>query len=219
MKDDIRDIALTPEFVEKSDMDIATIEVLDEFAKITGNILVLTGGYATEAHCGGKIVRAHGDIDAHLILTGQKSTDELFFGVRELLIKENTKWVLREQKPDKVDYLENDESKEFFEKRRVEVRLNAPHEANVKYPQKKLIDSHGRVVKVCVIDLEEIISGKIHKFFELKNGVDTTKDRYSSASDYFDLKRLLALPELNREDIRNKVPEEYDYITSLLERT
>ena len=105
LENDTRDIALTPEFVKKSDMDIATIVALDKFAKETGNILVLTGGYATEAHCGGKITRAHGDIDAHLILTGQKSAGELFFGVRELLSRESTNWILRDQKPDKVVYL------------------------------------------------------------------------------------------------------------------
>ncbi|KKS32053.1 MAG: hypothetical protein UU93_C0011G0014 [Candidatus Amesbacteria bacterium GW2011_GWA2_42_12] len=215
LENDTRDIALTPEFVKKSDMDIATIVALDKFAKETGNILVLTGGYATEAHCGGKITRAHGDIDAHLILTGQKSAGELFSGVREFLNKESTNWILRDQKPDKVDYLEDDENKEFFGKRRIEVRLNPPHAANVKYPKKKLIDSHGRIVEVCVIDLIEMVSGKIHKIFELKDGVDVAKDRHSSISDHFDLKRLLALPILDKENIRNKSAEEYDYAISL----
>ena len=100
LKNDTRDITLTSEFIEKSDTDIATITALDKFAKETGNILVLTGGYAVEAHCRGKITRAHGDIDAHLILTGKKSTDELFSGVRDLLKNESTKWILRDQKSD-----------------------------------------------------------------------------------------------------------------------
>ena len=83
-------------------MDIATILSLGKFAEETGNILVLTGGYAVEAWCGGKIARAHGDIDAHLILTGNKSAGELFSGVRELLSNESTKWTLRDQKTDKA---------------------------------------------------------------------------------------------------------------------
>ncbi|MCX6704734.1 MAG: hypothetical protein NT162_00125, partial [Candidatus Woesebacteria bacterium] len=99
---DTREIGLSAEAIVKSDKDIATIATLEKFATATGNILVLTGGYATEAHCGGKITRAHGDIDAHLILTGQKLTDELFSGIHELLGKESTKWMLRDQKPDKV---------------------------------------------------------------------------------------------------------------------
>jgi len=215
---DTREISLSAKAVVKCDKDIATIATLDVFAKTIGNILVLTGGYAVEALCGGKITRAHGDVDAHLILTGSKSSDEIFSGVRDLLYKEGTKWKLRDQKPDKVDYLEDDENKEFFEKRRVEVRLNAPHEANIKYPKKKLIDSHGKVIEVCIIDLDDMVLGKIHKLFELKDGVDTTIDRDISISDYFDLKRLLALPELDRGDIKNKAPEEYDYVISLLQQ-
>ncbi len=212
---DTREISLSNEAILKSDKDIATISTLNEFAQKTDNILVLTGGYATEALCGGKITRAHGDIDAHLILTGKKSNEELFRGVKELLFKEDTKWILRDQRPDKVDYLEDDENKEFFDKRRVEVRLNLPHEANVKYSKKKLVDSQGKVVEVCIIGINEIISGKIHKFFELRDGVDTTKDRYSSESDYFDLKRLFASDEFNKNTINI---EEYKYVKSLIEK-
>jgi hypothetical protein len=211
---DTRIIELSEKAISKSDKDIATISALNKFAQKTGNILVLTGGYAVEALCGGKITRAHGDIDAHIILTGTKSNEELFGGVQDLLFKEDTRWILRDQKQDKVDYLEDDERKEFFDRRRVEVRLNLPHEANVKYPKKKLIDSQGNTIEIGIIDLTEITSGKIHKFFELKNGVDTTEDRHSSESDYFDLKRLLALSEFDKSAINI---EEYNYAKSLIE--
>lgn len=232
MDNDTREIGLSEEAIVKSDKDIATITALDELAKSTGNILVLTGGYAVEALCGGKIARAHGDVDAHFILTGSKSSDEIFSGVRDLLNKEGTKWKLKDQQSDKVDYLEDDENKEFFERRRIEVRLNAPHEANIKYPKRKLIDSQGNTINVCVNDLSEMVSGKMFKFFEMKDGVDTSKDRHSSLSDYVDLRRLLGAEGFNKELVlkqlesflnltdsntsKNKALEIYDYATTLV---
>jgi len=209
---------LTPEFVEKSDKDIATISALDEFAKETGNALVLTGGYATEAHCRGKITRAHGDVDVHIILTGSESVGAINRGIKTLLFKEDTKWVVRERNPKRVDYLEDDDKKEFFDKRRIEVHLVSPSESNLKYSRKKLIDSKGVEIEICVIDLMQTVTEKIHKFYELKNGIDTSKDRYSSKSDYFDLKKLLTLPELDREGIRDSAQEEYDYVVSLMSK-
>ena len=218
LENDTRGIRLTPQFVEKSDKDIATILALDKYAKEAGNTLVLTGGYATEALCGGEITRAHGDVDAHIILTGSESTETLNRGIRDLLFKEDIKWVVRERNPKRVDYLEDDDQKEFFDKRRVEVHLISPSESNLKYSKKKLIDSKGRGIETGVIDLTQTVTEKIHKFYELKDGIDTSKDRHSSKSDYFDLKRLLALPELDREGIRNNAPEEYDYVVSLISK-
>lgn len=62
-KNDTRNILLTPKFITKSDLDIKTINDLSKYATSVGSQLVLTGGYATEAHLGGKITRAHGHID------------------------------------------------------------------------------------------------------------------------------------------------------------
>ena len=216
LKNDTRGIELTPEFVEKSDRDIATITALNEYAIKTGNTLVLTGGYATEALCGGKITRAHGDVDIHLILTGPKSIDEISSGIHDLLFQEDTKWVVRERNPKRTDYLEDDENKEFFDKRRIEIHLVLPQEASLKYSKRKLVSSDGLEVDVDVIDLQQTVVEKIHKFFELRNGIDTSKDRHSSVSDYFDLNRLLVLGELNKEQIKKDYPEEYAYVVSLL---
>ncbi len=218
LQGDTRNIELTPEFIEKSDRDIETIKALDSLATSTGNILVLSGGYAVEAHCGGKIVRPHGDIDAHIILTGDTSNEDIFSKVDILLKNENTPWILRDKKSDKVDYLENDDDKEFFNKRRVEVRLNTPHETNVKYPKKKLINSYGEEIEVCIVDLNQMTADKIRKFYDLRDGVDTTKDRHSSKSDFFDLKRLLELEELDKDKLRKDLPHEYGYVLTLIEQ-
>jgi len=130
LENDTRGIELTPEFVEKSDKDIATITTLNEYANKTGNTLVITGGYATEALCGGKITRAHGDIDIHIILSGSESIETLNHSIRDLLFKEDTKWVARERNPKRIDCLEDDDKKKFFDKRRIEVHLVPPNELN-----------------------------------------------------------------------------------------
>src|SRR3989338_2174961 len=200
LKNDTRDISLTAEFIEKSDKDIATIAVLDEYAKITGNILVLSGGYTTEVLCGGKITRAHGDIDAHLILTGEKSTKEIFPGIQKLLSKEETEWKMYSQKPDKFEFREDASEKKFDAKRRLELRLNEPHENNIQYPKEKLINSNGKEIEVTVVDLTETVIQKLSKFYSLRNGVDTNTDRHSSRTDFIDLNRLLAQERLNKEE-------------------
>lgn len=59
-------VPITPKQVEKTDLDLETIKSLNAYAQANGLIIVLTGGYATEALCGGKITRPHGDIDIHI---------------------------------------------------------------------------------------------------------------------------------------------------------
>ena len=139
LENDTKNVTLTKEFNIKSDKDIETIRELDKFARKTKNILVLSGGYTTEALCGGKITRAHGDIDAHLILTGEKSTKEIFPGIQKLLSKEETEWKMYSQKPDKFEFREDASEKKFDAKRRLELRLNEPHENNIQYPKANLI--------------------------------------------------------------------------------
>ena len=78
---DERKTKLTADATLKCDLDIETINSLNKFADGTGNILVLSGGYAVEAHCGGKITRAHGDVDSHLILTGSIPNEKLLIDV------------------------------------------------------------------------------------------------------------------------------------------
>lgn len=218
LQNDIRNINLTSEAIDKSDKDIETIKSLNQFAKDTGNILVLSGGYAVEAHCGGKITRPHGDIDAHLILTGKVSSEELLLKALELLDKESTKWKIKQKTLEKLDYLEDDDTKEFFDKRHVEVRLNTPHENNINYPKHKLINSKGEVVEVIVVDLNQMISEKINKIYETKDNVDTTKDRHPSITDYLDLKRLLNLSGSDKDKVLKVVGSDiFETVMKILE--
>lgn len=198
---DFREMNLTAEAVARSDKDIATISALERFARENGNILILSGGYATEALCGGKITRPHGDIDAHLILNGPKSVEELSSGIRDLVRGEDTKWEERSADDKKIEFIEDVEKADFFAKRRVEVYFNPAHEANMSYPRKRLTDSKGNAVFVRVVNVVDMVSPKMVKIFKSRHGVDTSKDRHTSISDYIDLKRLMELPEFDKETV------------------
>lgn len=216
LKNDSREFKLTPKFVKKSDEDIATIAALNDYVNKTENVLVITGGYATEALCGGKITRAHGDVDASIVLNSSVSLDNVKRDIRKLLLKESTKWIVKKKNPNRIDYIESGDKKMFFDKRKIEIHLVPSGESKLKYVKKKLINSRGKEIEVRVINLMQTATEKIHKFYEVRLGIDTTKDRHSSMSDYYDLKMLLELKELNKKDIRNFAPEEYDYVVSLL---
>lgn len=202
---DSREIKLTVESVARSDKDIATISALEHFAQENGNILVLSGGYATEALCGGNITRPHGDIDAHLILSGPKSVEELSSGIRNLVKSDDTKWEERSADDKKIEFIEDVDKTDFFAKRRVEVYFNPAHEANMSYPRKKLIDSKGNAVYVRVVNVIDMVSPKMVKIFKSRQGVDTSKDRHTSISDYIDLRRLMELPEFDKEAVLNAI--------------
>ena len=216
LQNDTRGIELTLEFVEKSDKDIETIKTLNKLGLETGDILVVFGGYATEALCGGDITRPHGDIDIHFILTGKVSKDDLFTRIDSILGQEKILWEIKKINPNKVEYLEDAEDKEFFNRRKVEIYINSPDEVNVEYSKRKLIKSQGVAIEICVRDLQQLVKHKLQKFYELRNGVDTTKDRHSSKSDFFDLKRLLELEELDLDKLKGNLPQEYEYILTLM---
>lgn len=229
---DSRNFVLTNEAILKSDRDISTISTLTEYANKTGNMLVVHGGYATEALCGGTITRAHGDVDAHIIVTSQTPFDQLMSAIEELLQKEETKWIVRSKKPHKLDYLEDDDTKEFFDKRRVEVTLHNPNPDKPKFSKKKLRDSKDNEIEIYVPDLYELTASKIHKLYLVRNGIDEAVDRHPSKTDLIDLKRLLNVNEFDNEALfaalvktiefsdpnhaKQQAQEAFDYSTSLL---
>lgn len=214
---DTRDMGLSSKSIEKSDSDIQTIKDLNKLTTETGNTLVIFGGYATEAHCGGKITRPHGDIDVH-ILTNESSSDDLFARIDSVLKQEKTDWKIRNKKLDKVEYIEDVKNKDFFDLRRVEIHVDSLDKSTIKFSKKKLIDSQEKEVEVYVRDLNQLIKHKLQKFYELRNGVDISKDRHSGKSDLFDVRRLLELQELDVEKIKKELPLEYKYLQGLIEK-
>ncbi len=212
LANDTRESRLTEKSILKSDKDIATISALVNLAERTGNVLLLSGGYAVEALCGGKITRAHGDVDAHMVLTGIESMQELSVETRELLDSEETKWIQKSTEEDKIDYREDIKNDSVLEKRKVEVYFNQPNELNMGAPQKVLIDSKGKEVKVRVVPLNDLLSWKIAKLFEAQTAVKTVKDRYSSMTDYIDLKRLLSAADFDKDLVMKGIVDSLKYL-------
>jgi hypothetical protein len=230
LPNDTRDIFLTPEFIAKSDKDIATIASLNDLALRKGGFLALSGGYATESHCSGTVVRAHSDIDAKFVFdVTPENNKPLFDEIEGILDKEDTKWGVRNRGPGSAIYIEDDESKEFFNKRRLEIRVPVKGFYDAAFQPGALMDSKGRVVKVMVLGLTDLVTHKIQKLYEVRNGINTANDRHTSASDYYDLKRLLALRQLDTNAVMEKLKRraksaekaqaQWDYVFEILEKS
>jgi hypothetical protein len=201
------DKLITPEQEKKSGLDIQTIKQLSGYAQTKEDILILTGGYATEAHCGGQITRAHGDIDAHYVLTNENEKGDVFSFVGNLVESEDTKWNLRKKSDNKVEYLEDRNDIPFVEKRRLEFTIHDKSFRDYNFQKKKLIDSTGNEVVVNVIGFDELVAGKVHKLFVVKDGVDTKIDRHTDNRDLYDLNRLMKHENFDRTKIIEKVNE------------
>ena len=106
------------------------------------------------------------------------------------------------------------------------MKVRRRKEYHVNLQKAELEDSKGQKIQVTVVGLSDLVAGKIHKFFAVRNGIDTTKDRHSSTSDYFDLKRLLALKQINKGEVIKKLVkdagsskqalDEYDFACLLM---
>ncbi|KKP46661.1 MAG: hypothetical protein UR39_C0009G0018 [Candidatus Woesebacteria bacterium GW2011_GWA1_33_30] len=219
LEKDTRNIVLTPEFIIKSDLDIQTIKSLSKYAKLQNNCLIITGGYATEAHLGGKITRAHGDIDCILLNLSKVPNEQILFQVGTILIKEKTRWIQNKTQPNRGDWRENRKNTPFNNRRRIELKILDEKQFKNQFVELKLIDSSGEKIKVFVEDIYSILVEKIHKFYLLKDGVDTTKDRESSLSDFVDLARLMKSANVSVITLLKHLHgknEEYKYVVELL---
>lgn len=213
LEKDSRNILLTPEFVVKSDLDIQSIRSVYAYSKQHNLTAILTGGYATEAHLGGKITRAHGDVDFVLLNPSNILNEQIFVGIRELLSAEITKWKFEQSNPNKIDCREDRDDIPFNNRRRIEFKIREDSWTESAYVAKSLQDSNGNIVKIFVVGLYPMLAEKIHKFYLIKDGVDTSKDRESSLSDVVDLARLIKLGKIDTKLLNN---EEYDYVLQLL---
>lgn len=231
LENDTRSIELTSISIENSDKDISTIKALNRLATKLNLTLVITGGYAVEAHCGGKIIRPHGDIDVRLLLTKPEEAKQVLSKVMSLIRNEKTNWRLRKHSNDGIEYLEEID-REFFEKRKFELKMRMKDQYRVDLDDRTLVSSKGGAVKVKVVALSDLVASKVHKFYVVRNGIDAKKDRHTSISDYFDLKRLFELERLDRKkvikvladspelsklrDARSQAENEYNYTVNLI---
>jgi hypothetical protein len=218
-EDDTKDIDLTPEFIVKSDLDIQTMMSIFEYAKKHHHTVVITGGYATEAQLGGRILRAHGDIDCILLKHTDVANDQIFEEVQAILAKEKTDWQFIRQAANKLDCREKRTDIPFNLRRRFELKIPREKWPESEYEPKTLYNSVGEAVHLTVSSLYPLIREKIHKFYEVRNGVDEVKDRVSSLCDVIDLARLLGSENVNKyELLKHVTQEEYEYILRLLNK-
>lgn len=226
-------IPMTPEQIKKTDLDLATIKSLNAYAEANGLIIVLTGGYATEALCGGNITRPHGDMDIHILIDDLDNSKQIFsFIEEEIIFKESTNWKIYKQADTRSEYREEDESKSFFDRRRLETVLHTKEDITWYVPA-FLVDSHGERINVNVVEINDLLAQKTHKLYSLKSGVDTSKERHTDDRDIYDLKRLLNSPSINIEKMlkilaENRVQteikggeidqarKEFDYVSGLV---
>ena len=192
-------VPITPEQIRKTDLDLATIKSLNAYTQANGWVVVLTGGYATEALCGGNITRPHGDVDIHILIDDLGDAKQIFSSIeKEIIFKESTNWKTYKQTDTRSEYREEGESKPFFDRRRLEIVLYAS-ENTIWYAPAFLVDSQGERINVHVVETNDLLAQKIHKFYSLKDGVDTSKERHTDDRDIYDLKRLLNSPNIDIE--------------------
>ncbi len=198
---------LTPEQIERCDMDIQTIATLSIFAQEQGLIPVIGGGYATEAHCGGKITRAHGDIDLTFYGLVPLDTHQIAHQVTSLLSLEKTQWdrhLSEHEKNTGENSTEHIEFREiekellpFPDRRRVEVEVYEDHHAHKRFEQKTLRNSSGETIEVNVKKLSYLLAEKIQRLYETSLLSDEEKDKFgriTTPTDYKEVHRLISLP-------------------------
>lgn len=198
---------MTKEQIRKTNLDLATIKSLNAYAETNGLVVVLTGGYATEALCGGDITRPHGDVDIHILVDDLGDSKQILSSIEEgIIFKESTKWKTYKQTDTKGEYREEDESKPFFDRRRLEIVFHTKEDTTWYVPA-FLVDSQGERISVQVVEINGLLAQKIHKIYSLKNGIDTSKERHTDDRDIYDLKRLLSSPNFDLEKMLRMLAE------------
>ena len=191
---------LSADILARCDSDIQTMVALGELAAKHGAVSVISGGYAVEAHCGGRITRAHRDMDVHW--QGQDSfSQQAIDEIQAVLQQNNSRWQTIEKKPG--ESYQFDEMSESGKKGR-RLEWSNDHFSRKGNHTKYLIDSQNNKHEVTVPPLEEVISTKAI-IFELKNAMTpeekSVDKRYMTGmpQDIREFRRLLALPSFNQE--------------------
>lgn len=198
---------LTPEQIERCDLDIMTIANLSAFAQSQGLIPVIGGGYATEAHCGGHITRAHGDIDITFYGLVPVDSQHIAQNTASLLSSEKTQWgrhlseherTTGEYSTEHIEFREiGKELLPFPERRRVEIEVYEDHHAYKRFVQKTLRNSSGETREVNVKKLSYLLAEKIQRLYEISLLPDEEKGKFgrlTTPTDYKEVYRLLSLP-------------------------
>lgn len=202
------------ESVIKYDRDIATIGSLQRYAQENGRTVVLSGGLAVEAHCGGRMTRKHGDIDASLTVK-KEEIKQVSTDLQSILLAEkHTKWVLHEENadsPNKIEFRENAPDTPWQDRRRLELLIRSSIPEN-QVQKRKLIDSMGKETEVTVDHIAELVAHKVRIFNrERKRTENEPQKRTTNINDETDLKRLIAVSDFESEECIKRLSDYYMY--------
>lgn len=205
---------LTTEQIARSDKDIKTIASLSGFAKSRGLFFELLGGYAVDALLGGKVRRAHRDIDCEFLLSssqhrGLVGMDVMsLFGERRFLPRnidysfpqkfdDSTAWLTVDADPsNRLLFAEDRDDIPIEERRRIEIYFYK-FSPDLSISKKLLIGSDGVQHDVPVISLSRLVSEKVRLLAEPPKNED---DRSEARNDDFnDLRELLKSPDFNKQ--------------------
>lgn len=203
--------ALPAEAITKYDQDLVTISKLQDYANRQKRTMLLSGGLAVEAHCGGRITRPHGDIDVSMTF----QTPEINAAREELTSllsgEGTTNWILFAADERKIEFRENDSNKPFKDRRRVEI-LVRDRIPDTQTQQRKLIDSTGKEYIVTVDHIAELVAHKLRIFNREQGKVQVEKTkRATNPNDKTDIRRLIALPDFDKEECLKRLAEYYLY--------
>jgi hypothetical protein len=185
------------EAVRRWDMDIQTMSSIRNYSKSKGLAAALTGGYAVEAYCGGKMTRSHGDMDMNMHTPDDmKIIRDCKSDITKILVKEQTKWDIWGEAPFNIEFRENNKDVKWEDRRRLELNFAiTPPSSTIE--TRTLIDSQGNSHEVEVDGLYDFVTGKMRVLLEKQKATRPMK-RPIQESDKVDFLRLVNLSEFDQ---------------------
>jgi len=187
------------------DKDLVTLDLVRNYATSAKYDLIISGGYAVEAHCGGWMTRRHQDMDVALSrrslfkFNKQAETKKV---LARLSQDRGTKWENHETKSDsKIEFRENSEGKTWEQRRRIELDLHSyPAGGNVQ--RKFLYDSDGVKHELLVEHIDLLVANKvriINRNLAMSEEAKIQNRRPMTSQDLDELRRLIAQPDFSKE--------------------
>ena len=184
---------LNPAEIEQTDQDLRVLSAFSNLVSEKGAIFALSGGYAVEAHCGGKITRPHGDLDGYIFNLEEEGTRDLITEAKTKLSRLTGKSWQREvtSDPKNIEIKEIGSDGNLLWRGRLEIYVlnTKPH-----IVQRILIDSKGTEYAFNVQDVNVEVAHKLMAFTHTSDDMRQTKP-----TDLVDLKRLLEHSDFDME--------------------
>lgn len=194
--------SLTPEQEDKMVMDVATLAKIHRYAQQHNYHFALSGGYAVDATCGGEISRFHGDMDGVLYVPGEVPQTTIKENLEEQLLPEITPWKLAKEEDSFLEYREDDESKDWEMRRRLELDIFEPYPEMALAPR-TLTDGDGNEYHFEVLPVDALLAAKVLSTVRLAGMTQEERERVGlrdmKPSDKTDFLRLLEHAEFDEE--------------------